>query len=114
MYLFIFNYIYSSYFLYLILCVLRFVVDKRRGLILSNRHVVSPGPILAKAVFSDYEEVTLYPVYRDPVHDFGFFRFDASSELRYMQCEEIKLCPDGAKIGAEIRVVGNDAGKLFE
>jgi S1-C subfamily serine protease len=44
-----------------------FIVDKTRGLILSNRHVVSPGPIVAKATLSDYEEVTIFPVYRDPV-----------------------------------------------
>ncbi|KAJ2819546.1 hypothetical protein GGI24_004752, partial [Coemansia furcata] len=51
-----------------------FVVDAEAGLILSNRHVVNPGPIVAQAIFVNYEEVELQPVYRDPVHDFGFFR----------------------------------------
>src|ERR1022692_3002578 len=37
-----------------------FVVDAKRGLILTNRHVVTPGPVTAEAVFLDREEVQLY------------------------------------------------------
>jgi S1-C subfamily serine protease len=48
-----------------------FVVDAERGLILTNRHVVTPGPVVATAVFQNREEVELHAVYRDPVHDFG-------------------------------------------
>ena len=51
-----------------------FVVDAEQGLILTNRHVVTPGPVVAEAVFRNNEEVRLTPVYRDPVHDVGFFR----------------------------------------
>ena len=46
-----------------------FVVDAERGLILTNRHVVTPGPVIAEAIFRNNEEVALTPVYRDPVHD---------------------------------------------
>ena len=46
------------------------------GLILTNRHVVTPGPVRAEALFKNQEEVELTAVYRDPVHDFGFFRYD--------------------------------------
>ena len=87
-----------------------FVVDAERGLILTNRHVVTPGPVVAEAVFRNNEEVRLTPVYRDPVHDFGFFRYDPS-ELRYIEPAELPLVPDGAGVGREIRVVGNDAGE---
>src|SRR2546429_5554323 len=45
-------------------------VDAERGLILTNRHVVTPGPVTAEATFLNREEVQLNPVYRDPVHDF--------------------------------------------
>ena len=48
-----------------------FVVDAARGIILTNRHVVTPGPIIAEAVFNNHEEVPVWPIYRDPVHDFG-------------------------------------------
>jgi pro-apoptotic serine protease NMA111 len=87
-----------------------FVVDAQRGLILTNRHVVTPGPVTAQAVFLNREEVTLYPVYRDPVHDFGFYRYDPS-KLRFIKPAELKLYPQGATVGREIRVIGNDAGE---
>jgi hypothetical protein len=29
---------------------------------------------VAQAVLTNYEEVDLIPVYRDPVHDFGFMK----------------------------------------
>ncbi|KAG8072094.1 hypothetical protein GUJ93_ZPchr0006g45784 [Zizania palustris] len=64
-----------------------FVVDKSRGIILTNRHVVKPGPVVAEAMFVNREEIPVYPLYRDPVHDFA------------------------ASVGLEIRVVGNDSGE---
>ena len=87
-----------------------FVVDAERGLILTNRHVVTPGPVIAEAVFRNNEEVRLTPVYRDPVHDFGFFRYDPA-DLKYIEPVELPLVPNGAGIGKEIRVIGNDAGE---
>ena len=87
-----------------------FIVDAERGLILTNRHVVTPGPVVAEAVFRNNEEVRLTPVYRDPVHDFGFFRYDPA-DLHYISPAELPLVPDGAGIGREIRVIGNDAGE---
>ena len=87
-----------------------FVVDAERGLILTNRHVVTPGPVIAEAVFRNNEEVSLTPVYRDPVHDFGFFRYDPK-DLRYIEPVELPLAPEAAGIGKEIRVIGNDAGE---
>lgn len=87
-----------------------FVVDAERGLILTNRHVVTPGPVTAEATFLDREEVQLYPVYRDPVHDFGFYRFDPS-KLRFITPHALPLAPQAAQVGREIRVVGNNAGE---
>ncbi|KAL0461948.1 UNVERIFIED_CONTAM: Protease Do-like 7 [Sesamum latifolium] len=87
-----------------------FVVDKRRGIILTNRHVVKPGPVVAEAMFVNREEIPVYPVYRDPVHDFGFFRYDPSA-IQFLSYEEIPLAPEAACVGLEIRVVGNDSGE---
>ena len=87
-----------------------FVVDAVRGLILTNRHVVTPGPVVATAVFQNREEVELHAVYRDPVHDFGIYRYDPA-KLRYVQPVALPLYPAGARVGTEIRVVGNDAGE---
>ena len=36
-----------------------FVVDAEKGLILTNRHVVCPGPVVAEAIFVNHEEVPL-------------------------------------------------------
>jgi S1-C subfamily serine protease len=87
-----------------------FVVDAERGLILTNRHVVTPGPVTAEATFLNREEVQLYPVYRDPVHDFGLYRYDPS-KLRFIKPQALPLHPEGAQIGREIRVIGNNAGE---
>ncbi|KAF2555761.1 hypothetical protein F2Q68_00018388 [Brassica cretica] len=87
-----------------------FIVDKRRGIILTNRHVVKPGPVVAEATFVNREEIPIYPVYRDPVHDFGFFSYDPSA-VQFLSYEEIPLAPEAASVGLEIRVVGNDSGE---
>jgi S1-C subfamily serine protease len=87
-----------------------FVVDAERGIILTNRHVVTPGPVVAEAIFLNNEEVRLTPIYRDPVHDFGFFKYNPE-DLVYIQPAELPLVPGGASIGREIRVLGNDAGE---
>jgi len=87
-----------------------FVVDAERGLILTNRHVVTPGPVVATAVFQNREEVELRAVYRDPVHDFGFYRYEPA-RLRYVRPAPLPLYPAGARVGTEVRVVGNDAGE---
>lgn len=87
-----------------------FVVDSERGYIMTNRHVVGAGPFWGHCVFDNHEEVDCYPVYRDPVHDFGILRYDPKA-IKYMQVDGLDLSPDQAKVGVEIRVVGNDAGE---
>src|ERR1700688_408776 len=87
-----------------------FVIDAKRGYILTNRHVVTPGPVTAQAIFLNREEVQLYPIYRDPIHDFGIYHYDPA-KLKFIQPAELPLYPAGAVIGREIRVVGNDAGE---
>ena len=89
-----------------------FVVDAQRGIILTNRHIVSTGPVRGEALFANQEEIELERVYADPVHDFGFFRYDPAS-LRHISPEGLELAPEGAQLGREIRVVGNDAGERF-
>eukprot|EP00123_Amoebidium_parasiticum_P010663 comp20240_c0_seq1/m.25258 comp20240_c0_seq1/g.25258 ORF comp20240_c0_seq1/g.25258 comp20240_c0_seq1/m.25258 type:complete len:347 (-) comp20240_c0_seq1:1887-2927(-) len=87
-----------------------FVVDKENGLLLTNRHVIGPGPEVSEAIFHDHEEVPVQAVYVDPLHDFGFFRFDPK-RVHFMNVVEIPLAPERAKVGVDIRVVGNDAGE---
>jgi S1-C subfamily serine protease len=77
---------------------------------MTNRHVVGSGPFWGYCIFDNHEEVDAYPVYRDPVHDFGILRFDPKA-IKYMPVAALTLRPDLAKVGSEIRVVGNDAGE---
>ncbi|KAG5933926.1 hypothetical protein E4U53_000817, partial [Claviceps sorghi] len=67
-----------------------FVVDSARG------HVVGAGPFWGHCVFDNHEEVDCYPVYRDPVHDFGILRYDPEA-IKYMLVDGLDLRPDQAK-----------------
>jgi S1-C subfamily serine protease len=87
-----------------------FIVDAERGLVLTNRHMVHAGPVVAEAVLMDHEVVPLRAVYRDPVHDFGFYRLDPET-VRHMDLKALALAPEAARVGTDIRVVGNDAGE---
>lgn len=73
-----------------------FVVDAEKGYILTNRHVVGSGPFWGYVVFDNHEEVDAYPVYRDPVHDFGILRFDPKA-IKYMPVSALTLRPEFAK-----------------
>ncbi len=87
-----------------------FVVDAERGIILTNRHVVNPGPVTADAVFSNNEEIEIKAIYRDPVHDFGFFQYDPK-QLKFIHPKTLHLKPKLAKVGDEIKIIGNDSGE---
>lgn len=87
-----------------------FVVDSELGIILTNRHVVGAGPFVGYVVFDNHEECDVIPIYRDPVHDFGFLKFDPK-KIKYTKIHALELKPSLAKVGSEIRVVGNDAGE---
>ncbi|KAJ9525764.1 hypothetical protein QJQ45_003429 [Haematococcus lacustris] len=68
------------------------------------------GPIVAEAIFLNREELPVYPLYFDPVHDFALLRFDPA-KLTFMTVSEVPLAPEAASVGLDIRVVGNDSGE---
>lgn len=67
------------------------------------------GPVTGLGTFHNKQQIPIIPVYRDPVHDFGFFEFDP--RLIHQKLEAIELAPENAAVGIEIRVVGNDAAE---
>lgn len=69
-----------------------------------------PGPTTSEAIFLNREEVPVRPIYYDPVHDFAFMRFDPS-KVKFMDLQEVRLAPEAATVGLDIRVVGNDSGE---
>ncbi|KAJ2859024.1 hypothetical protein GGI22_003118, partial [Coemansia erecta] len=87
-----------------------FIIDAERGIILTNRHVVGAGPFVGEAIMYDHEEVEVSGIYRDPIHDFGFLRFDPK-RVKYMKMVEIPLAPEQARVGIDVRIIGNDAGE---
>jgi S1-C subfamily serine protease len=87
-----------------------FVVDRERGILLTNRHLVEEGPVVASGVLLNDEEIQLRALYRDPIHDFGFYAFDPDS-VRFLDLPELTLAPEAARVGLEVRVLGNDAGE---
>lgn len=87
-----------------------FVVDAERGIVLTNRHVVSAGPIRLSATFQNQERVDAVPLYRDPIHDFAFIRYDPAA-LQYASPQSLSLRPDKARTGLDIRVIGSDGGE---
>jgi len=87
-----------------------FVVDAERGIVLTNRHVVGSGPIRLSATFQNQERVDAVPLYRDPIHDFAFVRYDPKA-LKYARPASLLLRPDKVRTGMNIRVIGSDGGE---
>ncbi|KAJ1838709.1 hypothetical protein LPJ73_006994, partial [Coemansia sp. RSA 2703] len=87
-----------------------FVVDAENGIILSNRHVMTCAPATHRARFENTESVRLMPWYYDPVFDFAFFKYNPK-DLQTATPEAIRLAPDKAIEGLEIRVISCDAGQ---
>lgn len=89
------------------------VVDTQFGFILTNRHMVSEGPMHARAVFQlGARQCLITPCYIDPIHDFAFSKFDVE-QLQGLPLKAIHLRPELAKVGQEIRVLGNDMGQVM-
>lgn len=87
-----------------------FIVDAERGIILTNRHIVGTGPIRFSATFQNQERVDAVPLYRDPVHDFAFVRYNPE-DLQYAAPSSLELRPDKVTTGLNIRVLGSDGGE---
>lgn len=87
-----------------------FIVDAEKGIILTNRHVVGSGPVTMTATFQNLERMDVVPLYRDPVHDFGFLRYNPE-DLKRNSPKSLELNPDGAEVGTDIRVIGSDGGE---
>ncbi|TPX35142.1 hypothetical protein SmJEL517_g02385 [Synchytrium microbalum] len=87
-----------------------FIVDIENGIILTNKHVITDAPWIGRICFKNSEEVPCHPIYRDPIHDFGFIKFD-KSKVKFMELTQVPLVPESAKIGLAVKVPGSDAGE---
>mmetsp|Transcript_47675 Transcript_47675/g.113559 ORF Transcript_47675/g.113559 Transcript_47675/m.113559 type:complete len:1090 (-) Transcript_47675:48-3317(-) len=87
--------------------------NPKEALILTNRHIITTGPIRARATFYEHDDLPIWPVYRDPVHDFGLFQFD-STELRFTPPTAISVSPPELRVGTEVLVIGNDNAEKIQ
>lgn len=60
-------------------------------------------------MFQSGHKVDMAVHYIDPVHDFAFLHFDPSAVPK-QDLVELPLCPNLAKVGLDIRIIGNDSG----
>ncbi|MEM0912017.1 MAG: trypsin-like peptidase domain-containing protein [Pseudomonadota bacterium] len=88
-----------------------FVIDANQGIILTNKHIVNVGPIVAFAEFSNKRKLPLTPIYRDPVHDFGMFKYDPTL-IKDLDIKQIEL-DINATVGDAITLYGNDGGEAL-
>ncbi len=90
-----------------------FVVDTDIGIILTNRHMVSEGPMHARAVFQIGAcQGRVVPMYIDSVHDYAFCKYNLE-DVQGLSLKPIRLQPEMATVGREIRVLGNDTGRVM-
>ena len=79
------------------------------------------SPILNSRIFSCTLHSVLNLTTHSPTHPLthppslvwispGFYQYDPKA-LRHMQPAELRLRPEGARIGTDVRVIGNNAGE---
>ena len=88
-----------------------FVVDTEIGIIITNRHMVNEGPTHTRAIFHlGARQCLITPLFVDPVHDFALCKYDIEN---IQGLSPIQLRPDLAKVGVEIRILGNDENQIM-
>ena len=97
-----------------------FVVDKRLGLICTNKHIIADAPQSARATFFEKEtskpgaaDVGISACYIDPVHDFAFAKYNVD-ELKALNIEPAELSfAQKVKLFEKICIIGNDASEVI-
>lgn len=82
---------------------LGFIVDDKSGLILSCKKILGNGPVQIIAIFNNFEEVLVKPLYIDPTHDFMILKFDVS-RIKFLKIQGLELSPNLVKLGCEFKI----------
>ncbi|GMM34654.1 hypothetical protein DASC09_019790 [Saccharomycopsis crataegensis] len=82
---------------------LGFIVDDTSGLILTCKKIIGNGPIQIIAIFNNFEEVLVKPLYIDPTHDFMILKFDVS-KIKFLKIQGLELSPNLVKLGCEFKI----------
>lgn len=89
-----------------------FIVDKKLGLALTNKHVVNQSNINETFVtLSNGRELEANVIYSDPLHDFSFLKIKDTAALE--NAHEFKLSPSLPKESANVTIIGNNDSQSF-
>ncbi|KAJ4161653.1 uncharacterized protein LMH87_007680 [Akanthomyces muscarius] len=87
-----------------------FVINAKKGFVVTNRHVAGPGPFWGWCIFNRKEEAPCRPLYIDPIHDFAVLQYELSA-IRYTHIDGLDLCPTRALCDQSVLIFGNNGGE---
>jgi S1-C subfamily serine protease len=89
-----------------------FIVDKKQGIILTNRHIADHTTVSSfKLIFYNGETLPGKLLYADPWLDFAFIKVDPS--LLPDGVNELHFSKQATKLGQEVFVIGNNERNRF-
>ena len=89
-----------------------FIVDAKRGIIATNRHVTGTSPCRVKVVFENGQSAEARLLHYDPWHDFGFFQIDPR-KLDFPLQEAVLGSSTGLKEQDEVFMIGNNDAQEY-
>lgn len=88
-----------------------FIIDKKAGIIATNRHVVNYNNINDTFVtFHNGREVQVSVIYSDPQHDFSFLKTSAPIPD---DCTEFKFATKFPQLNESVTIIGNNENQGF-
>ncbi|MCB0272872.1 MAG: trypsin-like peptidase domain-containing protein [Bdellovibrionales bacterium] len=89
-----------------------FIVDKQRGIVVTNRHVVTASPLTKlKINFYNNKSVDGKVLYIDPWHDFAFVQFDPKDKNIDFSLSQVELgSQKDVHEGDEVLLIGHSSG----
>jgi S1-C subfamily serine protease len=89
-----------------------FVIDKIRGIILTNKHIIMPATIASfEVTFFDGREINAKLLYYDPWQDFAFLQI--APELIPEEAMALQLKAISPILNQNVLMVGNNQGQEF-
>jgi S1-C subfamily serine protease len=89
-----------------------FIIDKKRGFILTNRHVVSPAAVgQYEVTFFNGREMDALIAYADPWHDFAILKVDPTAIPA--DCSSLPFESSPPTLDQEVFIIGKNAGQDF-
>ncbi|MCP5322651.1 MAG: serine protease [Candidatus Paracaedibacteraceae bacterium] len=89
-----------------------FLINKEKGIFLTNAHVISSGSVCRYNIqFANGKEAPAKLRYYDPWQDFAFLQVDPADIPD--QTDALKLKPNGVAENEEVFIIGNNGGREY-